>query len=726
MMAYVNLKKIKVAESLVSFINEKVLPGLPLNADQFWQNFEQVITTHRPRNRELLEIRDSLQQKIDAWHHQHAYNENDLSAYKQFLMDIGYLLNEGEDFKVDVRNVDHEIRSVAAPQLVVPINNARYAVNAANARWGSLYDALYGSDMIEDSGETAKTREFNEKRAAHVFAFCQQWLDQVLPLTDGSHTQATRYQVAEKSGQKILNITLADGRSVGLKVPEQFKGYTDQPEVLLFLHHDLHFELHIDDDHHVGKLHPAAVKDIVLEAAVTTIQDCEDSVTAVDVEDKLQVYTNWFELIKGSLSLQMSKGGKSFTRHLNANRNYQTIDGQPLQLPGRSLMLIRNTGIHMNTDLVLDEKDEMMPEGLVDALVTVLISMHDLQAQHEFSNSRTGSIYIVKPKMHGPQEVAFSCEVFSTVEKAYGLAENTIKIGIMDEERRTTVNLKECIRQARHRVIFINTGFLDRTGDEIHTSMEAGPVLPKAEIKHARWMTAYENWNVDVGLECGLDGTAQIGKGMWAIPDQILEMYQSKQAHPQAGANCAWVPSPTAATIHALHYHQVNVKQVQQELKQRKRASVDDILAVPLLPKSRKLSAEEVQRELDNNAQSILGYVVKWIDLGIGCSKVPDIQDIGLMEDRATLRISSQHMANWMRHGLCSEQQVIDTFKRMAEVVDRQNTDTPGYTPMAPDFTGVAFEAALNLVLEGTRAANGYTEDLLQRYRRRAKQLFAS
>ncbi len=606
---------------------------------------------------------------------------------------------------------------------MVPINNARYAINAANARWGSLYDALYGTDMIADEGDTARTSSYNEPRGERVFEFCNQWLDQVLPLQNGSHADIVDYNHEMVLGVDRPVFKLANGQQLKLQDPDQFCGYLKGDDlVLLFRHNDLHFELQIDHQHPIGQHHAAGIKDIILEAAVTTIQDCEDSVAAVDVEDKLLVYRNWFELIKGTLSVDMSKGDKSFTRRLNPNRDYFDPDGKSFQLPGRSLMLVRNTGLHMLTELVIMEDGSPAPEGLIDALITILISMHDLGRKHAYTNSREGSIYIVKPKMHGPEEVAFSCQVFSAIEQAYGLAPNTVKIGIMDEERRTTVNLKECIRQARERVIFINTGFLDRTGDEIHTSMEAGAMLPKAEIKTARWIEAYENWNVDIGLRCGLGGRAQIGKGMWAVPDQMRQMYDNKQAHPQAGANCAWVPSPTAATIHALHYHQVNVKQVQQELAQRSPASIDDILSIPLLPAQRQLSAEEIQQELDNNAQGILGYVVKWIDMGIGCSKVADIHDTGLMEDRATLRISSQHMANWLRHDLCSEQQLIDTFQRMAKIVDEQNASTPGYQKMAPDFDGIAFNAAVNLVLEGTTTANGYTEQLLHEQRRRLKQ----
>ena len=639
------------------------------------------------------------------------------------LTEFGYLLDEGEDFTVDVQNVDREIAEVAAPQLVVPINNARFSINAANARWGSLYDALYGTDMISNEGETAITAAYNPKRGDVVFEFCNQWLDQVLPLHNARHADVTDYQLADSEQGKFLRCALTGGASTTLVEPAQFRGSRQRGDGmgLLFIHNDLHFELCIDRQHAIGGLHSAGLRDIIVEAAVTTIQDCEDSVAAVDVEDKVLVYSNWLELIQGTLQAPMEKGGKQILRKLNPDQQFEDANGQAFSLSGRSLMLVRNTGIHMKTSLALDVNDQPVPEGLVDALLTVLISMHDLKADNPLHNSQAGSIYIVKPKMHGPDEVAFSCQVFADIEQAYGLAANTVKIGIMDEERRTTINLKECIRQARNRVIFINTGFLDRTGDEIHTSMEAGPMLTKGGIKGARWMAAYEDWNVDIGLECGLDQVAQIGKGMWAIPDRMRDMYDSKAAHPEAGASCAWVPSPTAATLHALHYHQVNVRDRQQALRGRARASLDHLLSIPLIPADVTLTSKDIQDELDNNAQGILGYVSRWIQLGIGCSKVPDVNDIGLMEDRATLRISSQHIANWLRHGLCSREQVEYTFRRMAGVVDGQNATTPGYIAMAPHYTDLAFECAMDLVLKGTESANGYTEDLLQSYRLKAK-----
>ncbi len=721
-MPYISFKRFKISTELAEFVEHRVLPGLDMEADNLWIALDSILNTHMAENQALLDKRDELQQYIDDWHNHHAYHQDDLVQYKRFLSDIGYLVEEGDDFSVSVENVDSEISSIAAPQLVVPINNARFAINAANARWGSLYDALYGTDMIVDQGETAITKEYNRQRGEKAFSFCAHWLDEVLPLSQGSHSEVIEYKLTKSEEAWALSCTHEDESVSMLRDTGQFKGYRhDKALILLFVHHDLHLELHIDKSHPTGAHHQAGLKDIILEAAVTTIQDCEDSIAAVDVEDKLLVYANWLGLIKGSLTVDVQKAGTTKLRKLNPDRHYSNPLERSFSLPGKSLMLVRNTGLHMHTDLVMTQNDESVPEGIIDAFITILISMHDLKADRTSTNSRTGSIYIVKPKMHGPEEVAFSCRVFADIEKALGLPENTVKIGIMDEERRTTVNLKECIRVAKERVIFINTGFLDRTADEIHTSMEAGPVLTKADIKTARWMDAYENWNIDTGLACGLDGVAQIGKGMWAMPDRLKEMYESKRVHPESGANCAWVPSPTAATLHALHYHEVSVKQRQQELKLRERASLDDILSIPLLPKNQRPKNDDIQQELDNNAQGILGYVVKWINMGVGCSKVPDIHDTGLMEDRATLRISSQHMANWLRHGLCNEQQVIETFRRMAIRVDRQNAQTPGYINMAPDYDGAAFKAALDLVLQGTRVANGYTEGLLHRYRRKVK-----
>jgi malate synthase len=718
------LNKLNIARPLYDFINDEVLPGLELDTVDFWNSLEDILQHFSAQNEQLLQQRDVLQQQIDQWHQQHEYDENDLAEYKQFLKQIGYLEEESEDFSIAVDNVDAEISRIAGPQLVVPINNARFAINAANARWGSLFDALYGSDMIETGGELALDEGFNENRARQVFEFCNDWLDQVLPLCDAKHAKAIGYHLVEQSGKQVVEVELSDHSRTGLKEPSRFVGSSKDngTQVLLFENHHLHFELQINAQHKIGKLHTAGICDVVLEAALSTIQDCEDSVAAVDVEDKILVYRNWLELMQGSLSVEINKAGRQFTRKLNSDRQYQDRQGKPFTLPGRSLMFIRNTGLHMMTELVLDENKQRMPEGLIDALVTVLIAMHDFKPDGDVKNSRTGSVYIVKPKMHGAQEVAFSVAVFSAIEQAFGLAPNTIKIGVMDEERRTSVNLKQCIRAARERIVFINTGFLDRTGDEIHTSMQAGAMLPKDDIKKARWISAYENNNVDVALQCGFSGKAQIGKGMWAEPDNLRAMYQSKQAHPEAGASCAWVPSPTAAVIHALHYHRIDVASRQQELKNRKSAKVDEILHIPLLPKKFDLDETSVQQELDNNVQGILGYVVKWIELGIGCSKVPDIHNTGLMEDRATLRISSQLLANWLYHDIISEPQLVQSFQRMAQIVDRQNLQTPGYRPLAPEFNSAAFNAAMELVLKGAEFPNGYTEDCLQRYRLMEKQ----
>ena len=721
-MQYIHLNKLKVSHQLVNFVNHKILPGLNFTPEDYWEKFESILISHNTNNTSLLLRRDKLQSQIDDWFTHHNYSNKNFLNYKQYLIDIGYLLEEGDNFQISVSNVDEEISTIAAPQLVVPINKPRFAINAVNARWGSLFSALYGSDMIANEGVTARTTSYNVKRGEQVYKFCQRWLDETLPLTNGAHSNAIEYLISEQHGKKLIDVKLSDGSVTSLKHPQQFCGYTqDEIQVLLFKQNDLYFELHIDRNKVDTDNQYAGIKDIILEAAVSTIIDCEDSVSAVDVEDKLQVYNNWFELVTGSIHFDMNKAGKQITRVLNPDRLYFDLWDKKIELNGRSLMLIRNTGLHMMSDMVLTPDNEKVAEGLVDALITILISMYDRLENRKITNSKQGSIYIVKPKLHGPEEVAFSCKLFQDIELAYGLPENTVKIGIMDEERRTTINLKECIRQAKHRVIFINTGFLDRTADEIHSSMLAGPMLPKAEIKTACWISAYEDWNVDIGLACGLDGMAQIGKGMWPEPDNLAGMYKSKIMHPQSGANCAWVPSPAAATIHALHYHKVNVKQKQQELKKRKRARIDDLLKLPLLPASRKLSKQDIQQELDNNTQGILGYVVKWIDMGIGCSKVPDINHIGLMEDRATLRISSQLLANWLHHGLCTEQQLVDTFKRMAQVVDQQNQNVEGYHNMAPEFNGLAFEAALTLVLQGVSVANGYTESVLHEYRCKAK-----
>ena len=717
---YINKGSLSVSSDLEAFLRSEVLPGLDLTEEHFWTSLENVINEFSPRNRELLDVRESMQEQIDAWHLANPGQEKNLDIYKDFLKDIGYLLPEGGDFKITTENVDPEIASIAGPQLVVPVMNARFALNAANARWGSLYDALYGTDMILEENGASRAGAYNPVRGDKVIEFAKKFLDKNFAVNNASYTDVNSFNV--KNG--LLEISLLNGETTNLLDSDQFQGYqgsAEQPSGVLLKNNGLHAEIQIDPDHSVGATDPAGIKDVLLESAITTIQDCEDSVAAVDGEDKVAVYRNWLGLMKGDLKETFIKGGAEMTRSLNPDRNYIAPDGSNLQLSGRSLMLVRNVGHLMTNPAILDQNGDEVPEGILDAMFTICIAMHDLNGNSEVQNSEAGSIYIVKPKMHGPDEVQFTCDLFSAVEKSLNLNQLTAKIGIMDEERRTTVNLKECIRVAKDRVIFINTGFLDRTGDEIHTSMEAGPMIPKAEMKQQPWILAYEDWNVDSGLETGFKGNAQIGKGMWPMPDEMLNMYETKTMHPESGANCAWVPSPTGATLHAMHYHQILVSERQEKLLERPKASLDDILTVPVMSDAKSLSLEDVQKELDNNAQGILGYVVRWVDQGVGCSKVPDINNIGLMEDRATCRISSQHIANWLHHSVCSEDQVMETMKRMAIIVDQQNSGDPTYQPMAPSYDGIAFQAACNLAIQGRAQPSGYTEPILHAMRLKYK-----
>ncbi|WP_024953536.1 malate synthase G [Sulfurospirillum arcachonense] len=717
---YTKVGTLQVDNELLNLINQEIIPNTNVEVVQFWKKFEDIITDLSPINKALLEKRDELQLKMDAWYKDNIYNENDLREYKSFLKEIGYLVEEKKDFKIATENVDEEVSLQAGPQLVVPVKNARFALNAANARWGSLYDALYGTNAIAEEDGLQITKEYNKKRGEAVITYAKEYLDEIFPLKNASHKNVSSYTIVEGK----LQVTLDKGLATSLEDESKCIGFTGDklnPKSIVLKNNNLHVEVLLDKNNFIGAEDKAGVADIIVEAAVTTIMDCEDSVAAVDAQDKVEVYRNWFGLMKGDLKETFLKDDKTITRKLNEDRVYTTLDDKKLVLHGRSLLFIRNVGHLMTSPAILDKDGNEVYEGIMDSMITVLAALTDINSTNIKSNSKTKSVYIVKPKMHGPDEVSYAVNVFERVEEALSLPKNTIKIGIMDEERRTTINLKECIREAKERVVFINTGFLDRTGDEIHTSMLAGAFVPKTDMKQQTWIKAYEDWNVDIGLKCGLQQKAQIGKGMWAMPDEMAAMLDQKIAHPKSGANTAWVPSPTGAVLHSIHYHKVNVLAIQEELKNKSRASLDDLLTLPLLKDT--LNKEQIKLELDNNCQGLLGYVVRWIDAGIGCSKVPDINNIGLMEDRATLRISSQHIANWLEHGICTKEQVMDSLKAMAVVVDKQNKKDATYNPIAPTFDGIAFKAACDLIFKGKEQPAGYTEPILHEYRRKYKNI---